>query len=98
MGLNCEHGMPGIKCPTCDGDETKIKVSREVSLKDKYSRVVEVEKSTIVQASEYLEDRLMITITHIKDNILYNKEMALSEDEVFALNGILNEWTKLRQH
>ena len=90
MGLNCNHGMPGVKCPVCDKEEIKIKISKEVSLKDKYSRVVEVEKDTIVQVAEYLQNRLMITLTRIENNVLFNKEMALSEKhEEISLYGHL---------
>lgn len=98
MGLNCEHGMPGTPCPECDGVGGSDNVVVGERWQDKYSRTIEVKDATVIQVTEYLKDRLLITVTHIDQGMLLNKTMALSEDEIFGLSSILNDWTKKRQH
>jgi phage-related protein len=67
-------------------------------MKDKYSRAVETEGGTTIQLSEYVESKLLITLSSVEDGQFLRKEFALSEDEIFTLNSLLNDWTKKRAH
>lgn len=71
---------------------------KEIKLKDKYSKTVEIEEGSVVQVTEYIDDTLLITTAYPDKNTLQSKAIMLTEDEVFAINSILNEWTKQRQH
>lgn len=67
-------------------------------MKDKYSRTVEIEEGSVVQVTEYIDSNLLITTAYPEQDRLPSKAIMLTEDEVFILSSILNEWTKQRQH
>ena len=67
-------------------------------MKEKYSRSVEVEDGSTIQLSEYIENKLLISISSVENGQFLRKEFALSEDEIFTLNSLLNDWTKKRSH
>lgn len=66
-------------------------------MKDKYSRTIEIDDETIVQVTEYLKGKLLITIAYPEGDAVPSKSMLLTEDEIFALNSMLNDWTKKRE-
>jgi hypothetical protein len=73
-------------------------IIKEDNLKDKYSRTVEVEDGVIVQVTEYIKSKLLVNIAYVEGETMLSKALMLTEDEVFALSSILNEWTKRRAH
>ena len=74
-------------------------------MKEKYSRTVGLEDDTTaeggtaVQLTELTADRLMTTISYVGVNgQIFKKELLMTEDEAFAINALLNDWTSKRQH
>ena len=74
-------------------------------MKEKYSRTVALEDDTpteggtAIQLTELVEDRLMTTISYVGANgQIYKKELLMTEDEAFAVNALLTDWTSKRQH
>lgn len=74
-------------------------------MEDKYSRTVELKDiedgapGPIVQLTEYVEGKVLLTITYVGvGDVLMKKELLLTEDEAFAANALMNDWTAQRQH
>jgi hypothetical protein len=67
-------------------------------MKDIYSKTIEVDKGVVMQVTEFIEDKLVVSIAYLNEDVYLKKELMITEGEAFALNSILNEWTKQREH
>lgn len=68
-------------------------------MKDKHSRTIEIEDGTIVQLTEFVDNRLNISIAYLgPDNQIYKKEIVVNKNEAIAVSSLLNEWTNKFSH
>jgi hypothetical protein len=78
----------------------KEKYSRTVGLeKDSLAENVPTEGGTAIQVTEYVEDQILTTISYIgAGGQIFKKELLMTQDEAFAVNALLTDWTSKRQH